>query len=380
MIWWTKRWNPITGCTKCSPACDNCYAERLHTQRHKALLTGKHMPECYAEPFDHVRFLPERLVDPLHWRKPQRVFPCNMSDIFHAEIDDRRRDLMFGAMAMATQHVFTPLTKRWERMAEYMGGADIIERIARACGQRWGDDAYHHIAALSWPLPNVWLGATIWDQASADRAVPILLSTPAAKRFVSVEPMLGPVDVAPYLPGSYECALTCGHREGASSRPEVRCLECGFQGLDTYEVWGDGNTEICPKCGNVDAPEPVCPECGTGMVQEHPDTQYLDWVICGGETGANARPMHPDWPRSLRDQCQDAGVPFFFKQWGEWAPGEEDGKHDHINITTSGADWDKLPMEELSREMIRAKSMLRVGNRRAGRVLDGRTWEEVPNA
>ena len=103
MIWWTKSWNPITGCTKCSPACDNCYAERLHTQRHKSLLAGKKMFECYREPFGSVRGFPERVSDPLHWRKPQRVFVGNMGDMFHEGVKEIWLDGIFAAMSMC-QH------------------------------------------------------------------------------------------------------------------------------------------------------------------------------------------------------------------------------------------------------------------------------------
>jgi protein gp37 len=330
MIYWTMRCNPIVGCTKCSPACDHCYAERLHTQRHKALLAGKRMPECYSEPFDHVRFLPERLAQLQVGGEPQRFFACNMSDMFHSGVREEWQRAIFQAFAARPRHTFCVLTKRWRQMRDFI---------------TTHKPDYVHAA---WPLPNVWLGATIWDQASADRAVPVLLDTPAAKRFVSVEPMLGPVDLGPGLDSSWR-----------------RCRTCGAEALALMDS---------PEC---DCADPNYAEPGE-PVADWVSLHALDWVICGGETGAKARPMHPDWPRSLRDQCQDAGVPFFFKQWGEWAPGEEDGKHDHIIITTSGADWDKLPMEELSREMIRAKSMLRVGHRRAGRVLDGQTWEEVP--
>lgn len=416
MIWWTKSWNPVIGCTKCSPACDNCYAEALHTQRHKAKLAGAPMPLCYAEPFDRVRFLPERLLQPLGWRKPQRIFVGNMGDLFHEDVPFEALDRIFAAMALSPQHTFMLLTKRLKRIAEYLAtpgrvraicssAVDVARdaspdphkgykrwaRFGDACGEAsltaWTykggcaemmflrQGGGEHPSWVNWPLPNVWLGTTIWDQASADRAVPILLDTPAAKRFVSYEPALEPVEISPYLPGSYECALTCGHREGASSRPEVRCEGCGFQGPDTYEVWGDGDTEVCPECGDCWAPEPVCPECGTYMVQEHPDTQYLDWVICGGETGPGARPMHPDWPRSLRDQCTSAGVPFFFKQWGEYGEREVPGTHsvycharrNFIENEPIGHEWNPD-----------GKFMIKCGKAAAGRVLDGRTWEEVP--
>ena len=287
MKWWTKSWNPVVGCTKCSPACENCYAETRHTQRHKALLAGKKVAECYRKPFGQVQFLPERLENPLHWKTPQRIFVGNMGDLFHEVARSDWRDKIFDIMAQCPQHTFMLLTKRPLRMNLYV--------------QEWLN--FHGET----PLPNVWLGTTIWDQPSLERALPFLLRTPAALRFLSIEPMLGPVVIPPDM------------------------------------------------------------------------LKLLGWLICGGETGPGARPMHPDWARSLRDQCQAAGVPFFFKQWGEWAEGEEDGKRDHMNITASGANWDKLPVDDaLLGEARDAMSMLRVGSSRAGRLLDGQEWSEVP--
>lgn len=324
MIWWTKSWNPVVGCTKCSPACANCYAETLHTQRHKALLAGKKQAECYRKPFGQVQFLPERLLDPLRWRGKQRVFTVNMGDPFHPDVTDAQLDQIVGIMACCWQHTFHLLTKRWERMHDYFAGLDaepdVADRLAGAVYTATrSQDAECHAANsinnllatshnVGWPMRNLCLGATIWGQPSADRAVPILLSTPAAKHFVSVEPMLGPVDLT--------------HVRTAS-------------GI-TWDTLADG----------TDA---------EGLA--------IDWVICGGETGPGARPMHPDWPRRLRDQCQAAGVPFFFKQWGEWWEYPYPNAKSFIVPKGNGS----------------GRKMYRVGSRRAGRVLDGRTWEEIPN-
>ena len=340
MIWWTKSWNPVIGCTKCSPACDNCYAEALHTQRHKAKLAGAAMPLCYAEPFDQVRFLPERTWDPMRWRKPQRVFVSNMGDLFHQDVQDAWLDEIFEIMERCPQHIFMLLTKRPERMAEYL--------------KEWH------------PLSRVWIGATIWDQASADRAVPILLSTPAAKRFVSVEPMLGPVDLGPALDSSWRRCRTCG----AEALAIMDSPECG--------------------CAHPNYAEPGEP------VADWVSLPALDWVICGGETGPRARPMHPDWPCKLRDDCEAAGVPFFFKQWGEWAYKDVDFSAPYVPHLScidpqgrecalsrpKGDPWWILagndPWKHMDTRPDGVVSMLRVGHRCAGRVLDGRTWEELP--
>ncbi|GAB6125051.1 phage Gp37/Gp68 family protein [Humidesulfovibrio idahonensis] len=351
MIWWTKSWNPVIGCTKCSPACDNCYAERLHTQRHQALLAGKKMPDCYRRPFDMPCFVTARINEPLHWRKPQRIFVGNMGDLFHENFAFEWLDFIFGTMAACQQHTFMLLTKRPERMAAY------IQDLSGRYGPVWP----HPLTGKRkpcFPLPNVWLGTTIWDQASADRAVPILLSTPAAKRFVSVEPMLGPVSLAKayrYLGGDWLYPL-----QPQSAREKIQ----------------------------ADGP-PSDPQ----------GWPSLDWVICGGETGPGARPMHPDWPCKLRDDCEAAGVPFFFKQWGEWGPTHVNGhgpvwwsfenySHYCAKAHTHMSKGDKLicpdghiPTD--GREDGKSYPMYptrRVGKAKAGRVLDGRTWEEVPNA
>lgn len=332
MIYWTRAWNPVLGCTPCSRACDNCYAERLHNVRHRARLAGKSMPECYGRPFEEVRLLYYRLSRPLGWRKPQRVFVGDMGDLFHPDVRDAWLDLIFAVMALSPQHTFMLLTKRAERMAEYIAkGPNKLSSWSAVTGSVE--------VTPTWPLPNVWLGTTIWDQASADRAVPILLSTPAAKRWVSVEPMLGPVNLAAYMTTSaiHQDEIGLADRKGEP-------VYFGKMLFD-YSPWMDG----------------------------------LDWVICGGETGAHARPMHPAWPRALRDQCQAAGVPFWFKQWGEWEPRDHGRKLlDHvpqIRLTDTGENGGILGASGKNDCW-----MQRSGTRRAGRVLDGRTWEEVPNA
>lgn len=261
MKWWDTSWNPVVGCTPISKACDNCYAKRLHDQRHVAYLAGKNVPACYEDPFEVVNCLMGRLDAPLHWRKPRRVFVNSMSDLFHEGVLNYYLDRVFMVMALCPQHTFMICTKRPERMRQYvphatrtgypMGRVQFIESLGfdRIAGGK------ALASALDNGLPNVWLGTSIWDQQSAEENLYPLMDTPAAKYFVSYEPALGPVDLT-------------------------------FVQTPHGSVW---NT-----------------------------LDRLDWVICGGETGAGARPMHPDWARSLRDQRKGAGVPFFFKQGGGW--------------------------------------------------------------
>lgn len=286
--WTDATWNPVRGCTKVSPGCKNCYAERLHNQRQLAYSQGKKVPRLYAEPFEKVQLLPERLPAPLHWRKPRRIFVNSMSDLFHEDVPDDFIDRVFAVMALCPQHTFQILTKRAQRMRAYM------DRLARSpgCADQVSDAARQmgHAVSFAWPFPNVWLGVSVEDQPRADERVPELLATPAAVRFISAEPLLGPVNLS--------AALFTQPPEG---EPD--------ESAEAGGLW-NGPRALGEK--------------------------GVSWVIVGGESGPGARPMHPEWARGLRDQCAAAGVPFFFKQWG--------GKN----------------------------------KKAAGRILDGRTWDQMP--
>ncbi len=273
-IEWTEySWNPVTGCTPVSEGCENCYARRMANR-----LKGR----CgypSDDPF-RVTLHPERLNKPLSWQTPKRIFVNSMGDLFHEDVPIEFIAEVFNVMASATpecgkkhkhepecwtgpSHTFLILTKRPERMRQ------IIEELPNYIGDRWPGDTALSLAMEvdGWPLKNVWLGVSVENQQRADERIPILLQIPAAVRFVSVEPMLGPVDLERWLP--------------------IEWSEVG-------ETW----IEAFPG--------------------KHCYDTRLHWVICGGETGPGARPMHPDWVRSLRDQCQASGIPFFFKSWGQW--------------------------------------------------------------
>lgn len=297
--WAEKTWNPITGCTKISPGCANCYAERMSKR-----LAGR----CGYDkdnPFQ-VTLHVDRLDEPLKWRKPQMVFVCSMGDLFHELVPFPQIKEIWNIMAKAQKHTFLVLTKRSKRMLEFtqwMAGAD-------------------HISTAEWPR-NVWLGVTAENQEKANERIPILLQIPAAKRFVSVEPMLGSVDLEDWFESSQFCNA------------------CGSVQLETDDT-------SCRRCGDI---------------RTRPGKNGLDWVICGGETGPGARPMHPDWARSLRDQCVSAGVPFFFKQQGEWGYtpyGNRKGMNPYESIRLNG------------------DLLFRCGKKFAGRNLDGREWNERP--
>ncbi|HXF52094.1 MAG TPA: phage Gp37/Gp68 family protein [Dehalococcoidia bacterium] len=234
-IEWTQAtWNPVTGCTKVSPGCAHCYAETF-AERFRGV-----PGHPYQQGFD-LRLWPERLPLPLQWSRPRMIFVNSMSDLFHEDVPDDFIAEVFDVMTRASWHTFQVLTKRAERLVE----------MARR---------------LPWPN-NVWMGVSVENQRFVSRA-DLLRQTPARVKFLSCEPLLGPLRL---------------------------------------------------------------------------DLHGIDWVIVGGESGPGARPMRPEWARDVREQCQRAGVPFFFKQWGA---------HDERG--------------------------LRVGKGKAGRLLDGRTWEEMP--
>jgi len=265
-----KAWNATTGCNDdiVSPGCEHCYARRMARR-----LAGR-----YGYPMDEpfrVTMHPYRLAMPLRWRKPRRIFVDSMGDLFHEDVPDEFIAAVFGVMAACPQHTFLVLMKRPERMAKWFEwvAAQPLHNAWR-CARFALDGGYipkkHREPVMMvgqglpphpWPLPNVWLGVTAEDQQRADARIPLLLQTPAAVRFVSVEPMLG-------------------------------------------QVWLDAILM-----------SPHFPGIATNALRRHNDTS-LNWVICGAETGPGARPMDPEWARSLLAQCRAAGVPFFFKKAG----------------------------------------------------------------
>ena len=341
--WTDETWNPIrarnreTGraghfCVHVSPACEHCYAEVM-----QARLFGN--PVRYAaQDAEKVEiFMHENaLMQPLRWRRPRRIFVCSMTDLFYEGHSDELIDRVFAAMALAPQHTFQVLTKRAERMHEYLTRDglylpqrvhDVAVRVAKQPslyrGERRGKIEAGQYLFNRWPRPNIWLGVSAEDQRRAEERIPHLLDTPASVRFLSAEPLLGPIDLT-----------------RANPRPS------------------DGAARSRP-------------------VGSYPQ---LDWVIGGGESGHGARPMHPDWARGLRDQCQAAGVAYFHKQNGEFAPAL-----DHVPVPPGSTLWMQpdgtvVQGRELKpREVDLDWTLLsRLGKKRAGRLLDGREWNEMP--
>lgn len=280
--WTDATWNPTTGCTRVSAGCDNCYAFQLHDQRHLAHTEGRfpNAPAQYHKPFSEVQLIPERLALPLRWTKPRRIFVDSMADLFHAKVPDTYIASVFAVMAAAQRHTFQVLTKRPQRMQKLLGGPEFEYLLYAAAENLAGDLGWCDLNLPNpwrWPLPNVWLGTSVENQEAAYR-IDWLVKTPAAVRFLSCEPLLGSINLEPWL-------------------------------------WEEAGPEWAGK-----NPSP-----------------NLGWVIVGGESGPGYRPVDLDWVRDLRDQCQAASTPFFFKQVGgrtAKAGGRE----------LDGREWNEMPL------------------------------------
>ena len=284
--WTDATWTTITGCSRVSPGCVNCYAERLTATRlaHKPKYAGlARMTKSGPRWTNEIRLHPDGLFKPLRWKRPRMIFVNSMSDTFHEKVPFEFLDKLFAVMALCPQHTFQVLTKRPERMAEYLNGVGLIgEQYGRTNRIIWGaetfaSDAWDKAEHFYLPLPNVWLGTSVENQEEADRRISHLLKCPAAVRFLSCEPLLGPIDLVDFL------------------RPKAGDLG-----------WTSGILGVR-----------VCHELLKDRLQEH-------WVIVGGESGPGKRPMDLAWARSIRDQCKAAGVPFFCKQIDKVQPIPDD--------------------------------------------------------
>lgn len=271
--WTDATWSPVSGCTRISDGCRRCYIDRTPPFR----MAGRKFDGTEIGATTGVVLHPERLQQPLAWRKPRRVFVCSLADLFHDDVPDEYIARVWATMAAAPQHTFQVLTKRPARMRALLRSREFVLLV----------DKHRLIVGegFDWPLPNVWIGTSTEDQAAADRRIPILLDTPAAARWISAEPLLGPINLG--MPVDHR-----SHDREPDGTGGHWCVDCTITRDHDLVPW------------------------------TYPSGPRIDWVVCGGESGTGARPMHPGWARSLRDQCRRAGVPFLFKQWGEWGPAE----------------------------------------------------------
>lgn len=302
-IEWTEQtWNVLSGCSKVSAGCKNCYAIPMsHRLAHIDSTKEKYAGVTEKTQVGNINFTgkvnfdEKALLAPLKRKKPTMYFVNSMSDMFHENVSFEWIDKIMAVIALCPQHTFQVLTKRPERMKEYFemtaGGADIQREMYAIAG-------YDSKMAsnFSLPLPNLWLGVSVENQEQADKRIPYLLETPAQVRFLSCEPLLEQV----YLPS-------------------------------------------LPK---------------------------IDWVIVGGESGKGTRPMHPDWVRNIRNQCEATGTKFFFKQWGEYLP------IDQFKYIQENPCFDNI---ELVSTTIQGCNYFHIGKHKAGRLLDGMEYNETPN-
>lgn len=301
LIEWTEAtWNIITGCSVKSPGCTNCYAMRLagtrlqhHPSREGLTTMTKAGPVWTGE----TRFNEQWLDQPLRWKRPRQIFVCAHGDLFHESVPDEWIDRVFAVMALCPQHTFQVLTKRSDRMRKYLSDPEMHVRVALTDVNRKYQAHSVETMYRAMPLPNVWLGVSAEDQERADERIPDLLATPAAVRWVSAEPLLGPIDFRWIAEpdddkdGVIDSLLGCNWIDGMG--------------------WGKKFQPVRPGHQDRVMTRRVCsPEVDILARRK------LDSIVVGGESGPRAR----DWPgfadaaRSIRDQCGEAGVSFFMKQ------------------------------------------------------------------
>jgi protein gp37 len=347
--WTDATWNPVRGCSRITTGCGGpnheggCYAEKI-----AARFSDPGQPfHGFAERTPHggrwtgkLALIEDQLTLPLRWKKPRRIFVNSMSDLFHESLPDEAIDRVFAVMALSPQHTFQVLTKRAARMRDYcsqLGRHHSIDRVSLAMKRYHPNSpgAFYTLENGCWHFANVWLGVSAERQEEADERIPHLMNTPAAVRFISAEPLLGPIDL-----------------------------------IGTLARYQDS---------------PQKRGCSVPLGR-----QLLDWIIVGGESGSKARPMHPQWAQDIRDQCAEAGVPFFFKQWGEWTPHKPVAGGDLGGDVRAGRVRIVHPTGQSDVEVSIAtgghstipgsRYMARIGKKAAGRSLDGREHSEFPKS
>lgn len=350
--WTDYSWNPIRArrksdgkrghyCQRISPGCKNCYAASMNRWRGNGVdytVPGLEEVELYLDE--------KALLEPLRWRKPRNIFVCSMTDLYADFVPDEWIERIYAVMALADKHTFMVLTKRPARRLRWYSGIEedgVFHegfRGAMVEGQAQGiysklhpdEEDVNMWLAVHLPLENVWEGTSVCTQKEAEELIPITLQTPAALRWLSMEPLLEAITL--------------------EELPSVSGVGRYLNALSNAGV--DPGADIPTK---------------------------LDWVVCGGESGHGARPMHPDWARGLRDQCQAAGTPFFFKQWGEWEPFGLSKSVKTISPSQVGTfDADGASFFYGAGPNVKGgtQHMWRVGKKAAGALLDGREWREFP--
>lgn len=316
-------------CVKHSSGCAHCYSEAINKRFGTGLPYNKHSSDLVEYFLDD-----KALASILKTRTPYKVFPFDMTDLFEADVDAKDIATVFAVFAVANWHTFQTLTKRADRMEEVVGCKDFSALVGRMIDERvrplidgkikgdWGlvspvAGGLRRGTDGFWPLPNWWAGVSVENQAMANERLIYLRDTPAVVRWVSYEPAIGPLDIK-----------------------RVYTKDGMNVGVD----------------------------------------QWLSWLVAGGESGLEARPSHPDWFRKVRDDCVESGIAYFFKQWGTWEPVAR--PTDAEGVVGAGLGYPRGRWVELDgRDIHRTWDCVRVdrvGKKSAGRLLDGRTWNEFP--
>jgi len=323
--WTDKTWNPVIGCSKISEGCENCYAEKMafrltnmlkNTKNH---ISNEINTSCiaYSSIIENGKWngktalRKDKLQEPSKWKKPCKIFVCDMGDLFHESVPFQWIDKIFTVCACNPHHIFQLLTKRPERALKYFNWKEPDWANE---GMREDDGVKIPFKDWKWPLDNVWIGVTVENQEQSEIRIPLLSKIPVRIKYISCEPLLGPIDLSEII----------------------------YEGQKIYPL------------------------------------KFINWVIAGGESGPGSRPMHPDWVRSLQDQCEATNIPFFFKQWGEYRPFEKmskpnfyiDSATNKINFIVDGK-WLDYPL-------ITNCMFLKIGKKKAGRLLDGIIYNEFP--
>ena len=395
-IEWTEAtWNCLYGCSRVSPGCEHCYAERfVHRfagpgQRYEGLTVLRKKGPVWT---GKVKLAHDRLVVPLRWKRGRRIFVNSLSDVWHDEVPFEFICAMYGIMAMCPHHTFQLLTKRSRRMVEwYEMTSELVDPVGHCvdlAGQylcqlpnqgsiTWAEvdrikkDALPRAAGRAWPLDNVWLGVSAEDDRSLAARAGHLLACEAVVHWISAEPLVGPLDLAPWI------------------RAVEGCTECEWRG--SYdELVAQGGHDLCPDCRKEGTMTTYY-----GEDERREADPRIDWVVVGGESGNQSRVMDPRWVQDIEAACDQAGVPWLFKQWGEWAPVGR-GRVE-VPLTDDGLMFDLPNPQEVvgtPREMMSVRGpqdsrhrlfraigdhwMERVGKKTAGRLLGGQTKDGYP--
>lgn len=362
--WTEKTWNPTIGCSKASEGCKNCYAIKeawIRMGNPNPKIQAKFAGTVYKTEggalnwTGNINFGQDALTLPLRTKKPALWFVNSMSDLFHPNMPEEYIDEVYAVMALCRQHTFQVLTKHPERMAEYFDG-DWRKRVYGQVYVVYDKADYPTLHNMQqdaldlldgeYPLPNVWHGVSVENQKWADIRIPLLLQVPSAVRFLSCEPLLGPLDISKYL------------------TPPYVCNKCGFVGYDHYKLGALEGLHL--NCNYSAFPSTIMPP-------------QIHWIIVGGESGPDARPMHPTWVQHLREQCIKAEIPFFFKQWGDWVPindWKEAGLHKKTCVYRDGYYDEHMYV----RNGESGQPMAKMGKKKSGALLDWTEWKQWPEA